>query len=412
MTSFELAAILLSLAAGLGYLNARVLRLPSTIGLMAMALFGSLVIVGLDAAGIIDSTRLEQIVAQADFGHTLLHGMLGFLLFAGALHIDLTDLSTHRWSIGLLALGGTVLSTAIVGLATYGMMILLGHDLGLANSLVFGALISPTDPIAVLGILKSAKAPSELAIQIGGESLFNDGIGVVVFLVVLGVASGGDMSAGDVAALFAREALGGAVFGLALGYVGFRLLRSINAYSVEVLITLALVIGGYAAAERLHVSAPIAVVVAGVVVGNQGRRLAMSDETRHHVDLFWELIDEILNAVLFLMLGLEATRLKVTSGLAVAASLAIPLVLLARLVSVAIPISLLRLRSTLSPHAIKIMTWGGLRGGISVALALSLPEGPTRDTILVLTYAVVACSILVQGLTLAPLVRRLGLGSE
>ncbi len=396
MSNFELAAILLSLAAGLGYLNARVLRLPSTIGLMAMSLFGSLVIVCLDAAGIIDSTRLEQVVAQADFGHTLLHGMLGFLLFAGALHIDLTDLATHRWPVGLLALGGTVLSTAIVGLATYGVMILLRQNLGLANSLVFGALISPTDPIAVLGILKSAKTPPDLGVQIGGESLFNDGVGVVIFLVVVGVAAGGGMGAGAVAALFAREAVGGAVFGLAVGYVGFRLLRSIDAYSVEVMITLALVVGGYAAAERLHVSAPIAMVVAGLVIGNQGRRLAMSDETRHHVDLFWELIDEILNALLFLMLGLEATRLKVTLELAVAASLAIPLVLIARLVSVAIPISLLRLRGRLSPHAIKIMTWGGLRGGISVALALSLPEGPVRDTTLVLTYAVVTCSILVQ----------------
>ncbi|MEJ7596623.1 MAG: sodium:proton antiporter [Kofleriaceae bacterium] len=409
MSSFELAAVILSLAAAFGYLNARVIRLPSTIGLMAMALFGSLVIVGLDAAGIIDSTRLEQLVAQADFGHTLLHGMLGLLLFAGALHIDLTDLSTHRWPIGLLALGGTIVSTVIVGVASYLLMRVLGHDIGFINALLFGALISPTDPIAVLGILKSAKAPPELAVQIGGESLFNDGVGVVIFMVVLGVAAGGDMSAGDVAILFGREAVGGSLFGLALGYVGFRLLRGIDAYSVEVLITLALVIGGFAAAERLHVSAPIAVVVAGLVVGNQGRRLAMSDVTRHHVDLFWELLDEILNAVLFLMLGLEATRLRVTPELALAAGLTIPLVLLARLVSVAIPISLLRLRTRLSPHAIKVMTWGGLRGGISVALALSLPSGPVRDTILVLTYAVVACSILVQGLTLSRLLRRLGL---
>jgi len=411
MSHFEIAAVILSLAAAFGYLNARVFRLPSTIGLMAMALFGSLVIVGLDAAGVIDSAHLEQLIIQADFGHTLLHGMLGFLLFAGALHIDLTDLAANRWPIGLLALGGTVMSTALVAVATYGLMAMLGQHLRPIDALLFGALISPTDPIAVLGILKSAKAPSSLAVQIGGESLFNDGIGVVIFLVVTSIAAGGDLTAGDVATLFAREAVGGAVFGLALGYVGFRLLRTIDAYSVEVLITLALVIGGYAAAERLHVSAPIAVVVAGLLVGNQGRRLAMSDVTRHHVDLFWELIDEIMNAVLFLMLGLEATRLKVTSELALAAGLAIPVVLLARLVSVGIPISVLRRWTALSPHAIKIMTWGGLRGGISVALALSLPFGPTRDTILVLTYAVVACSILIQGLTLAPLVRRLGLGA-
>ncbi len=412
MTSFETAAVILCLAAGLGYLNSRFLRLPSTIGLMAISLFGSLVVVGLDASGVIDASAIRQVVAQANFGHTLLHGMLGLLLFAGALHVDLSDLAEHKWAIGLLALGGTLLSTAFVAFATFAVSLGLGLGLDFMQCVVFGALISPTDPIAVLGILKSARAPDALAIQIGGESLFNDGIGVVIFVVVLAVAGGNDVSVGSVATVFAREALGGAVFGLGIGYLAYRLLRTIDVYSVEVMITLAVVIGGYAVAERLHISAPIAVVVAGLVVGNQGRRLGMSDNTRHHVDLFWELIDEILNAVLFLMLGLEATRLVITLHVGIAAAFVIPLVLAARMASVAIPISALRARGFVSPHAVKVMTWGGLRGGISVALALSLPASSTRDTVLVLTYAVVACSILAQGLTLAWLIRRLGLSRK
>ncbi len=412
MTTIEIAAVILCLAAGLGYLNARFLGLPSTIGLMAISLFGSLVIVGLDACGVIDASAIRRVVEQANFGHTLMHGMLGLLLFAGALHVDLSDLADHKWAIGLLALGGTLLSTVFVAFATFMVSLGLGLGLGFMPCLVFGALISPTDPIAVLGILKSARAPDSLAIQISGESLFNDGIGVVVFVVVLAVAGGGEVSVGSVATVFAREAVGGAVFGVGIGYLAYRLLRTIDVYSVEVTITLAVVIGGYAIAERLHISAPIAVVVAGLVVGNQGRRLGMSDVTRHHVDLFWELIDEILNAVLFLMLGLEATRLVITFHVGIAAAFVIPLVLASRMASVAIPISLLRARGFVSPHAVKIMTWGGLRGGISVALALSLPASSTRDTILVLTYTVVAFSILVQGLTLGRLIRRAGLSAK
>lgn len=409
MSGFELAAIIITLAASLGYINARFLHLPSTIGLMALALIGSLATVALDQLGIVESQPIQRLVSQLDFGHTLLHGILGMLLFAGALHIDLDELRAHKWSIALLAFGGTLVSTVLVGIGTYLLLEILGVPLRFVDALLFGALISPTDPIAVLGILKSARAPSVLSIQIGGESLFNDGIGVVVFVVVLAIASGNDVSIGSVSGVFVREVLGGIAFGLTLGYLAFRMLRSIDAYSVEVLITLAVVSGGYACAEYLHVSAPLAIVTAGLIVGNQGRRLAMSDVTRHHVDLFWELVDEILNAVLFLMLGLEATRLRLTTGLEIAVLLVIPLVLLARLASVALPISLLRLRQTLTPHAIKILTWGGLRGGISVALALSLPNSAARDTVLLLTYAVVATSIIVQGLTLGGLIKRLGL---
>ncbi len=411
MTGVELVAVFVSLAAVLAYVNARALRLPSAIGLMALALFVSFAVVGLGKYGIIDASRVQGLVARADFSDALMHGALGLLLFAGALHVDIVDLVAQRSSIATLALGSTLLSTAIVGAATFVLLRSLGHDIDLADAFLFGALISPTDPIAVLGILRSAKAPTELAVQISGESLFNDGIGVVLFMTISEASRSGHVTGTGMALLFARETLGGAAFGLALGYLGFRLLRSIDDYSVEVLITLAVALGGYALGERLHVSAPIAAVVAGLIVGNQGRRLAMSKLTREHVDVFWKLVDEILNAILFLALGLEATRLTVGPGMLLAAGLVVLIVLGARLISVAIPVSLLRMRSKFPPHAVKILTWGGLRGGISVALALSLRNGLFGDRIVLLTYAVVACSILVQGLSLGRVVRHLGSGA-
>lgn len=408
MSGFELAAIIICLAAGLGYINARLLRFPSAIGLMAMGLLGSFVVVGLNRLGAISSGWVEGLVARVDFGNVLMHELLGLMLFAGALHIDLAELSANKWSVAALALGGTLISTVLVGVGTYGLMWALGQDMSWGEAFLFGALISPTDPIAVLGILKSANVPRELSLQIGGESLFNDGVGVVLFLVIAALSSGANLGPGQVVGLFAREALGGALFGFLLGYLGFRLLRSIDDYSIEVLITLAMVVGGYATAERLHVSAPIAAVVAGLVIGNQGRRLAMSDLTREHVDMFWRLIDEILNAVLFLMLGLEATRLRWGSHhVVLAAILVIPVVLLSRLLSVAAPVSTLRLGRDFAPHAVKILTWGGLRGGISVALALSLPQGKAHDVIVLLTYSVVTFSVLVQGLSLSWVLRHL-----
>jgi monovalent cation:H+ antiporter, CPA1 family len=408
MTDFQIASLILTLTAGLAYINARFLRLPSSIGLMAIALLGSLALIAIDASGAVELTpRIAHLLARIDFGHTLLHGMLGVLLFAGALHVDLQDLSAQKVTIVALAVGGTLLSTALVGVAIYLVFGGLGVDVGLVYCLLFGALISPTDPIAVLGILKSAGAPHRLEVKIAGESLFNDGIGVVVFTVLLAIAAGGEVSAGDVSLLFLREAIGGIAFGLAVGYVGFRLLRSIDEYTVEVLITLAMVLGGFVAAEALHVSAPIAAVVSGLLVGNQGRRLAMSDLTRQHLDTFWELLDQILNAVLFLLIGLEVTHLRVSTELAVVVAIAIPLVLAARLVSVGIPVLALRPFREFSPHAVMLLTWGGLRGGISVALALALPAGRERDVILVVTYGVVVFSILVQGLTMGRLVRAL-----
>ncbi|MEZ4400633.1 MAG: sodium:proton antiporter [Kofleriaceae bacterium] len=406
MTDFQVAAVLLTLTAALAYINARILRLPSAIGLMTTALLASLVGLALDAAGVTDvAARVDLLLIRVDLAHALLHGMLGVMLFAGALHVNLGDLREQRAQIIALALGATALSTALVGLGAYYLFGALGMPISFISCLLFGALISPTDPIAVLGILKSAGAPHAVAVTITGESLFNDGVGVVIFLVVMGVAAGGEPTAGSVAHLFFQEALGGAVFGLAVGYVGFRLLRSIDQYSVELLITLAMVFGGYALAEALHLSAPIAAVMAGLLVGNQGRSLAMSEETRVHLDTFWELIDEILNAVLFLLIGLEVVHLELTTPLAVAAGLTIPMVLAARWISVLIPTTFLpRLRREV-PGTVAILTWGGLRGGISVALALSLPPGPERATILAVTYAVVVFSILIQGLTLGRLVR-------
>jgi monovalent cation:H+ antiporter, CPA1 family len=407
VTDFEVAAILITLTAGLAYLNARVLRLPSAIGLMATALLGSLIVLALDALQITEvAPRVSALLDQVNLPYALLHGMLGILLFAGALHVDLGDLREFRLPITVLAVLGTALSTAAVGVASYFVLGVLGLDVELVHCLLFGALISPTDPIAVLGILKAAKAPKSLEVTITGESLFNDGVGVVFFLAILGVAAGGELSAGSIVRLFVQEAIGGAVFGLVVGYVGFRLLQSIDQYSVEILITLAMVLGGYVAAEALHVSAPIAAVAAGLLIGNHGRALAMSETTRDHLDTFWELIDEILNAVLFLLIGLEVVHLKLSAELMLASAIMIPIVLAARLLSVAGPLAVLPAFRRRAPGAVVLLTWGGLRGGISVALALSLPNGPARNIILVITYCVVVFSILIQGTTLGRVARR------
>ena len=403
MTTIQVVALLVSLTAALAYVNARFIKLPSQVGMLATALAFSLGVVAFDAAGIIDASHVRRVVADVDFGPTLVHGVLGLLLFAGALNIRVDDLAEMKWPIAALSLGGTIASTAIVGVAMYAILRALGHDVGLLDAMLFGALISPTDPIAVLGVLKTSKVPRALAVQITGESLFNDGVGVVLFTVLLAMTAGVHVTAGHAIALFAQQVLGGVAFGLMLGFGGERMLRSISESNVEVLITLGLVLGGYALAEVLGVSAPIAAVVAGIVIG--GRVIS------EHLMLVWELIDEILNAMLFLALGLEATRLHVSTGVAVAAGIAVLVVLVARWLSVAGSLAVLRpfKRSPVGEHAVAILTWGGLRGGLSVALALSLPAGMHRDAILVMTYAVVATAILAQGLTLPKLLRRLGL---
>ena len=405
MTLMHTVTILVCLSAGFSYLNHRYIKLPVTIGLMAIALVMSLVLLLLGKLGYGIESQAKSFVQSIDFGEALLHGMLSFLLFAGALHVNLEDLLEQKWFIGTLACGGVLVSTAIVGSLTYLGLEWLGHPIPLIAAFLFGALISPTDPIAVLGILKKANAPKRLEIKITGESLFNDGVGVAVFLVLLATAEPGRVTPGDVGWLLLQEAVGGILLGLVLGYGAYLMLKSIDQHSVEILITLALVMGGYAVADVLHTSGPIAVVVAGLLIGNQGRHLAMSDTTREYLDTFWELIDELLNAILFVLIGLEVLVLSFKDEYLVAGLLVIPLVLFARFVSVSLPVQLFRLFEDLTNRATLILTWGGLRGGISVAMALSLPASPYRDAIVTMTYIVVVFSILVQGLTIEGLIR-------
>jgi len=406
MNLFHILAILISLAAAFSFLNYRYLRLPTAIGLMLIALLASLglVLLGPHAHGL--KEYAARLLHAVDFDATLLHGMLSFLLFAGAIHINLADLARQRWVIATLATASVLGATFIIGFLAHGCFGLLGLDIPLIDCLLFGALISPTDPIAVLGILKRAGASKSLETKITGESLFNDGVAVVVFLALLSVAAGGhEVSAGSIVWLFLQEAVGGVLYGLAVGALAFWMLKQVDDYSVEVLITLALTTGGYALGELLHLSAPIAIVVAGLLIGNHGRAHAMSERTREHLDTFWELIDEILNAVLFVLIGLEVLILAYREEYLYAGLLAIPIALFARLVSVGIPIGLMRRFRDFSPMVVSVLTWGGLRGGISVALALSLPAGATRDALVTVTYVVVAFSILVQGLSIGPLVR-------
>ena len=406
----EIAAACLVLTALFAYLNERFVGLPTSIGVMVTALALSLIFIGLDAMGISGGLRDYEasFLRSIDFSSVLMQGMLSLLLFAGALHIDLTELRAYTWQVGLLAVVGTVLSTAIVGLAMWWALPLAGTTLPLLYCLLFGALISPTDPIAVMGVLKSAGAPRHLELVIAGESLFNDGVGVVVFALLLGMLATGEApKAGHAAGLLLHEAGGGLLFGLLLGWGTFRLLRSIDRYQVEVLITLAAVMGGYALANRLGVSGPLAMVVTGLFIGNHGRALAMSDTTRHHIDLFWELLDEILNAVLFVLIGMEVILIQFKLALIPAVLAAIAVTLVARGLTVGLPVQLLGSRFRLPPGAGAVLTWGGLRGGISVALALSLPPGPQRDLVIALTYGVVLFSILVQGLSVGRLVRHL-----
>ncbi len=406
MQLFDIIALLITFAAVFSWINHRFLRLPTSIGLMAIALSMSLGLLLLGTIGHPIEQDLEKMLYSIDFDQTLLHGMLSFLLFAGALHVNVQDLANQRWVIATLATASVIGATFLIGFGTWFTFSLIGLDIPLIYCLLFGALISPTDPIAVLGILKSAGAPKALETKITGESLFNDGIAVVVFLVLLEIASGtGTVTVSSVLRLFAVEAIGGVVYGFAIGTIAFWALKKIDNYSVEVLITLALTTGGYTLAEKLHLSAPIAIVVAGLIIGNHGRRLAMSERSREHLDTFWELVDEVLNAVLFVLIGLEVLVLSLREEYLLAGIVAIPLVLMARLISVGLPIGLMRFFRSFSPGVVTILTWGGLRGGISVALALSLPASEIRDALVTVTYIVVVFSVLVQGLTLAPLVR-------
>lgn len=407
MTFLQITSALIVLAGTFAAINAIFFRLPSAIGILIVSLLASLGLLGLDALwpGLHLTAELQRMVVAFDFSDALLEGMLGLLLFAGALHVKFSDLKAHWGIVMLMATMGVCLSTLVAGV---GFSWITGAPLLIA--LVFGALISPTDPVAVLGVLRAAKLPKSLETKIAGESLFNDGVGYVVFLVLVGLAfpaaGAHGASFGDAALLFFREAFGGAVLGLALGWGTYRVMCEINDYSVEVLLTLALAFGGYQLALWLHVSAPIMAVCAGLLIGDEMTAHAMTQKTRDYVDAFWKLLDEILNAILFLMIGSEVFAIAFSIGAITAGLLAIGLSLLARWCAVIVPIMVLRPFRDFSQGIVPIMTWGGLKGGISVALALSLPESEFKPLILTVTYIVVLFSIIVQGLTVAPMARR------
>ena len=407
MTFLQITSALIVLAGTFAAINAIFFRLPSAIGILIVSLLASLGLLGLDALwpGLHLTAELQRMVVAFDFSDALLEEMLGLLLFAGALHVKFSDLKAHWGIFMLMATMGVCLSTLVAGI---GFSWITGAPLLIA--LVFGALISPTDPVAVLGVLRAAKLPKSLETKIAGESLFNDGVGYVVFLVLVGLAfpaaGAHGASFGDAALLFFREAFGGAVLGLALGWGTNRVMCEINDYSVEVLLTLALAFGGYQLALWLHVSAPIMAVCAGLLIGDEMTAHAMTQKTRDYVDAFWKLLDEILNAILFLMIGLEVFAIAFSIGAITAGLLAIGLSLLARWCAVIVPIMVLRPFRDFSQGIVPIMTWGGLKGGISVALALSLPESEFKALILTVTYIVVLFSIIVQGLTVAPMARR------
>lgn len=406
MTLFTLSGIILAAVSVMGYINYRWVKLPDVIGMTAIGLMLSLVAIA--AGTFVPSVRAvaDAILSHVVFPEMVFHGLLGLLLFAGGMHVDFAKLNTQKLPVILLATLGVVISTLVVGAGAYALVLAFGMQIPLSVCLLFGALISPTDPIAVLSIMHKIGTPPSTETKIVGESLFNDGTGVVVFVVILAIVTGtSDPTLVGVATLLFREIVGGVVFGLGVGYIGYRMLRAVDSYAIEVTTTLAMAIGGYALAEALHVSAPLSVVVMGLFIGNHGVKVAMSQKTQDHLLPFWELLDELLNLVLFAMIGIVMISLTFDYTYVVAGMVTIPLVLLARFVSVWIPLTISG--RTLAPHAVKILTWGGLRGGISVALALSLPQVPGRELIIAVTYAVVLFSLLIQATTLGNFVRRL-----
>ena len=413
MSIFSIGAILVGLSALFGFINHRFLHLPHTIGLVVIALLASLSIIGLNL--IVPSAQIGQrvtdVLRQIDFNETLMHGMLSFLMFAGALHADFSAIKTSRLTIGVMAVFGTLISTFVIGASMWFLLGFFEFKFPFVWALVFGALISPTDPVAVLSLFKTVEVPDTLQAKMTGESLFNDGVGVVLFTVVLAIAladegHGGNIGPTEVIKLFFTEVAGGALLGLVAGYIGYRAMYGIDESSLEVLITLALVMVTYSLALSLHMSGPIAMVVAGLFIGNSGVKYAMSEKTRDYVLTFWTLIDEILNSVLFLLIGFEVLVVAESIENLWFALLAIPVTLFARTFSVTIPITILSHWETFTKGAVPILIWGGLRGGIAVALALSLPDIEYKFAILTITYGVVLFSIIVQGLTVKPLIKR------
>jgi monovalent cation:H+ antiporter, CPA1 family len=409
MALYNALAVMTVLAALFAYINYRFIRLPGTIGIMLISLFSSLVVIfvgWLNPDVVSDITRM---IRNIDFYTILMKIMLSFLLFAGAIHLDGKGMRSERSSILVFSTVGTLLSTFLVGVLLYGLCLVLHFPVDFLYCLLFGALISPTDPIAVLSILRQARIPASLETKISGESLFNDGIAVVIFITIYGIIEGGasHLNAPHIVWLFVREAGGGLLLGVALGYVGYLLISSVDHYQVEVMITLGIVTGGYLLAERLHISGPLAMVVAGLITGNKSRVQAMSETSRDYLDKFWEMIDEFLNAILFLLIGFEMLVLPFNKIFIVLGLACIPIVLLARYLSVLLPMSFLKYLTSFEKNMLPILTWGGLRGGISVALALSIPTAMQGEFFVVITYIVVLFSIIVQGLTIGRVVKRL-----
>ncbi len=410
MDAYLIATILILLSGIFGYINTRFLKLPNTIGLMVITIVFTLIVI---AVSYFDPTLLnfeKEIISKINFREVLLEEMLSFLLFAGALHTNFKQLKLQRWPVLLFSTFGVLTSTFLVGIAMYYVLQLVGMPIEFIYCLLFGALISPTDPIAVLGILKKANVPKKLETKIVGESLFNDGVGVVVFLTIFQIASFGteNVAAMDILQLFGKEVLGGILLGGVLGWITYRLLKSIDDYDIEVIITLAAVMGGTVLAQKLHLSAPLAMVTAGLIVGNDTvRDTAMSETTERYVDKFWELIDILLNAILFVMIGMEMLVLVIDGDYVFAGLIAVPVILACRYLSLLIPINIFKKKLDFVPNTNLIMTWGGLRGGISIALALGLTNEMHRDLFLVITYIVVIFSIIVQGLTVGKLVNKL-----
>lgn len=415
MDYYAIASVLIVLSALFGYINVRFLKLPITIGLMLITIVFTMIVV---AIGQFDDTLLlreKELISQIDFKTVLLDIMLSFLLFAGALHTNFNQLKIQRWPVFVFATLGVTVSTFLVGTLTFYLLQIFGLEVAFIYCLLFGALISPTDPIAVLGILKKAGAPKKLEAKIVGESLFNDGVGVVVFLTIFAVAAKPDAAIefSEIAKLFGQEVLGGIALGLILGYITYKLLKSIDDYEVEVIITIATVMGGSLLAHHWHLSAPLAMVTAGLIVGNDTvRESAMSEITETYVDKFWELIDVLLNTVLFVMIGMEMLVLTFKQNYIIAGLIAVPLVLLSRYVSLWLPIKFFDKKLEFVKHTNLIMTWGGLRGGISIALALSLTQDMHRELFLVMTYIIVVFSIIGQGLTVEPIIKKLSKSTD
>ena len=408
MNFYTSISVLIVITAIYGYINHRFIKLPPSIGLMLLALLTSFAFIGV---GIFYPNAIKGITIvlhSINFTELLMGSMLSFMLFAGATHIKMSLLKQERLSVIIFSTFSVIISTFIIGTSIYYLLGMLDVQTNYIYCLLFGALISPTDPISVLGILKEAKISKSLEMKLAGESLFNDGVAVVVFLTILHIAEQpNNFVLGDVAILFIQESLGGIIFGISIGYLGYVLMRSIDNYKVEVMITLAVVMGGYSLANLLHVSGPLAMVAAGIIIGNQGKEFAMSDTTLEYINKFWELVDESLNAILFVLIGLELLLIHIVPTYIFIGLVAIIIVLVTRFISIFLPAQIIKLKEQITQRTIIIMTWGGLRGGISIALALSLKPEMQKDLWVTLTYIVVAFSILVQGLTVGKLARRL-----